>query len=132
MKLSDMRFKITDKKKNITCIVGWDRIYGYEGEECGVFVRLDESTLSDLCLTSNSGYGFEGINEDIDIEVMSVGEVLDQVVIKETELTDEQVEEICIKKCGTCLKMSDGSILCIAQSCPYGFSKSDDAESEGE
>lgn len=67
MKLQDMKFKITDKKYNTVVIVGWDDIFGYEGEQCGVFARTRDR---DICLTHNSGYGFKGLNDNIDIEVI--------------------------------------------------------------
>lgn len=39
-----------------------DDLYGYEGEECGVFIGE-----TGIPLNFNSGYGFEGMNPDIEI-----------------------------------------------------------------
>ena len=67
LKLKDMVFRIKDVKGAVHDF-GWDSIYGYEGEQCGVFARI-ESDNDDLILTNNSGYGFKGINGDLEIEV---------------------------------------------------------------
>lgn len=44
-------------------------LYGYEGEDCGVFI----SGLG-IALNYNSGYGFEGMNPDIEILGAEVAE----------------------------------------------------------
>lgn len=40
----------------------FDDLYGYEGEENGVFIRG-----TGIALNFNSGYGINGMNPDIDI-----------------------------------------------------------------
>lgn len=68
MKLKDMKFRVVkDGKEHI---FGWDAIFGYEGEDCGVFARVQDA--DDITLTNNSGYGFKGINADLEIEVVDV------------------------------------------------------------
>lgn len=71
MKLKDMRFRMTDPEGN-TYEFGWDKIYGYEGEVSGVFIRecsLAARKADMNTLTLNSGVSFDGINEELVLEV---------------------------------------------------------------
>jgi hypothetical protein len=51
----------------------FDDLYGYEGEVCGVLLKpIENSGLSENgCweINYNSGYGFNGINTDIEISI---------------------------------------------------------------
>lgn len=74
MKLKDIKFRFTDEK-GIAHTFGWNDIYGYESvgglfglEQSGVFARLD-GTDNSIALTYNSGNGFNGINEDLDVDL---------------------------------------------------------------
>ena len=71
MKLKDMCFRMTDSEGNIYEF-GWDKIYGYEGEVSGVFIRGCSSAAkkADMnTLTLNSGIDSDGINEELVLEV---------------------------------------------------------------
>lgn len=74
MKLADMRFRVI--RDGVPFEFGWNDIFGYEGETCGVFARVASPTRfrDDIRLTSNSGYGFKGINGDLEIEVFEAKE----------------------------------------------------------
>lgn len=116
MKLKDMKFKIV-LPEGKTYIVGWDQIFGYEGEDCGVFARIpspkDRIPWKDILLTKNSGYGFDGINEDIDIEVISDSSSIPD----EPKLSWNDVTDICLKICGRGTKQSDDKIYCPHRDC---------------
>ena len=77
MKLANMRFRAKDTDGKIREF-GWRDIFGYEGEVCGVFARIQTPDIHDLGgdidLTYNSGYGFKGINGDLEIEVFEAKE----------------------------------------------------------
>ena len=44
-----------------------DELYGYEGEVEGVFIRGN-----DIALNYNSGYGFKGMNPDLEIYYVKI------------------------------------------------------------
>lgn len=72
MELKDFKFKITNKKTGESAVLTFDDIYGYEGEDCGVFIRISDNipdSLSGVAVNHNSGYGFKGLNEDLEIEL---------------------------------------------------------------
>lgn len=77
MKLKDMRFRVKQNGQEI--VFGWKQIWGYEGEVCGVFATdKDNQCKGTVTLTNNSGYGFKGINEDLEIEVFEEKENADE------------------------------------------------------
>lgn len=63
MKIKDLRLKVTDEDGN-WIIIGFEDIYGYEGERNGVFLyRDDESKFKYDVVNYNSGYGDNGLHE---------------------------------------------------------------------
>lgn len=71
MKLKDMMFRMVDPEGK-PYEFGWDKIYGYEGEENGVFIHgcsMSASKADMDTLTLNSGWLDEGINEELELEV---------------------------------------------------------------
>ncbi|AKN33762.1 hypothetical protein Ccar_24225 [Clostridium carboxidivorans P7] len=86
MRADKFKFKVTNKKTGDSAIISLDDIYAYEGEVCGVLIGYDESelakeygddykarpyipnSLAGIAINYNSGYGFKGINEDLDFE----------------------------------------------------------------
>ena len=67
------KFVITKGTSNESAIISLNDLYGYEGEVCGTLIRYDidiPNGLKGEMINYNSGYGFKGINEDIDIEII--------------------------------------------------------------
>lgn len=75
MKLKDFRFKLTNIETKESAILSFDDIFGYEGEDNGVFVCHDRKhipeSLQDEAINYNSGYGYMGLNEIWDIEYVT-------------------------------------------------------------
>jgi len=73
MRLDEFKFKVTDKESGASAVLSFNDLFGYEGEECGIFIRHDldhiPDELKDKAINYNSGYGHNGINEDIDIKI---------------------------------------------------------------
>ena len=63
----DVVFQAYCKKTNRKADFTLEDLYGYEGEECGVIIKN-----SGMVLSYNSGYGFDGMNPEIDISVKSI------------------------------------------------------------
>jgi hypothetical protein len=55
-------FYARNRKTGESFTFTFDDLYGYEGEECGVFIHG-----SGIALNYNSGYGDDGMNPDLDI-----------------------------------------------------------------
>ena len=77
MKVKDLKFKITDANGE-SIVIGFDDLYGYEGEVCGVLIRYDtienqNDKFGTTMVNYNSGYGFRGLDEDFaecDVEIV--------------------------------------------------------------
>lgn len=71
MKLKDMRFKITNEN-GCSFVIGWDDIFGSDKEKPGVYsyVQHGQYTENIIQLSRNSVYGFGGLNDKLDIEVI--------------------------------------------------------------
>ena len=73
IKVKDLRLKITDEDSN-SILIGFDDIYGYEGEVCGVFLCGDDkSKFKYDTVNYNSGYGKCGLDDgfaECDVEVL--------------------------------------------------------------
>ena len=68
MKVKDLRLKITDKNGE-SIIIGFNDLYGYEGELCGVFIKdttieNQKSKFSADIVNRNSGCGYYGLDKD--------------------------------------------------------------------
>ena len=73
MRVDEFKFKVTKKSTNESAIISLNDLYGYEGEVCGTLIRYDidiPNGLKGEIINYNSGYGFKGINEDVDIEII--------------------------------------------------------------
>lgn len=72
MNISEYRFKITNKITGESAIIDFDDLFGYEGEECGVFIKngVDHIpiTIQNEAINYNSGYGYKGLNNVWEVE----------------------------------------------------------------
>lgn len=82
MSAEDVRFKVTHKKTGESAILSLADLFGYEGEVCGICICYDwhengggypdkshiNPKLRGDCISFNSGYGYEGMNPDFEIE----------------------------------------------------------------
>jgi len=75
MKVNEFKFRVTDAKPGASAVISLADIFGYEGEQCGVFIcypRYNGKTyneeLAGVAINYNSGYGYIGINPNIEIE----------------------------------------------------------------
>ena len=74
MDISDFKFRITNKTTKESIVIGFNDIFGYESEVCGVFIRHDlddiPESFKDACINHNSGYGCNGLNTIWDVEAV--------------------------------------------------------------
>lgn len=70
MRIDDFKFRVTHKRSGKSAILTLNDLYGYEGEVCGILIRPDLDVPEELrgeVLVYNSGYGFNGGNDEFDI-----------------------------------------------------------------
>ena len=67
--MKQFTFFAKDNKTGKTFAFTFDDLYGYEGEKCGVFIRGTGAALN-----FNSGYGFDGMNSNLEIYDITVTE----------------------------------------------------------
>lgn len=63
MKVKDLRLKITDKNGE-SIVIGFNDIYGYEGERLGIFLDVNTDNFITDCVNHNSGYCSKGLDKD--------------------------------------------------------------------
>ena len=77
MDIKDFKFCITNKETGESTVLTFNDLFGYEGEECGIFICYDKDNMDKShipksfqgeALNYNSGYGYNGLNEKWDIE----------------------------------------------------------------
>lgn len=74
MKANEFKFKVTNSD-GISAILTLDDLLGYEGEECGIFIKSWGGNIDHIpkelrgeAINYNSGYGMKGVNTALEFE----------------------------------------------------------------